>query len=198
MKHYSCTILSVLFLFTASFAQSKKEVKANKIKSTTEYTTEIIGGKEVTYKSSYSVFDKEGNTIEKQDFLPDGSLKKKNTAKYDGKGNKIEETNFVAKDDKPQDDPKPDAKNTKTVSKFNSANDKTEEIVYDAVSGKQLKKTQTSYTSGNKMLEAVFDGDNKLTKKSVYTYDKKNLRVERKTYDGSNVLIEGKKLVYQF
>lgn len=198
MKHYSSTIIAALFLFTSSFAQSKKEIKTNKIKSTTEFTTEIISGKEVTYKSSYSVFDKEGNTVEKQDFMPDGTLKKKSTAKYDGKGNKIEETNFVAKDDKSQDDPKPDSKNTRTVSKFNSAGDKTEEIVSDAISGKQLKKTQTSYTGGNKMLEVVFDTDNKLTKKSVYTYDKKNLRIERKTYDGNNVLVEGKKFVYQF
>src|ERR1043166_4842996 len=97
----TCILLSA---GTYCLGQSKKEIKANKIKSTTEYTTETISGKEVSYKSTYSVFDKDGNTIEKTEFGPDGSVKKKSTAKFDSKGNKIEETNFELKDDKKNDD----------------------------------------------------------------------------------------------
>jgi|ERR1051326_4304161 hypothetical protein len=190
--------LILAFVCLAAQAQSKKEIKTNKIKSTTEYTIQLVDGKEVNWKSCYMVFDKEGNTTEKTDFMQDGSVKKKNTAKFDSKGNKIEETNYVVKEDKKPDE-KPEGKNTKTVSKYNSGNDKVEEVVMDATSGKPLKKTQISYNSnGDKTTEVHFDGDNKLLKKEVYTYDKKGLKIEHKVYDGNNTLIEGKKYVYQF
>jgi hypothetical protein len=200
MKSTALLICSFILAGTCCFAQSKKEIKANKIKNTTEYTTETISGKEVTYKSTYSVFDiKSGETLEKTEFGPDGSVKKKSTAKFDGKGNKIEETDYEVKEDKKPDDNSNLAKNTKTLSKFNSSNDKIEELVYDA-NGKLLKKTKTDYNAnGDKILEVRFDGDSKLLKKEVYTYDsKKGLRIEHKTYDGNNVLLEGKKFVYGY
>lgn len=196
----SVFLVPIIFISICSSAQSKKEVKANKIKSVTEYTTETIAGKEVTYKSQYSAFDKGGNTIEKTDFLPDGSVQKKVTAKFDGKGNKLEENEAILKEDKKPENPKKgDIKNTKTTAKYNSNNNKIEEVVTDAVSGKQIKKTQTSYNSnGDKTIEVGFDGENKLLQKEVFSYDKKGLRIEHKTYDGSNNLTEGKKFVYAF
>jgi hypothetical protein len=200
MKRGTLLISAFTLITFLSFSQSKKEVKANKIKSTTEYTTETLSGKEVTYKSQSIVFDKGGNTLEKIDFLSDGSVQKKIIAKFDAKGNKIEENESILKEDKKVDDPKKgDVKNTKTISKYNSNNDKIEEIVLDAISGKQIKKTQTSYNSnGDKTIEVRFDAENKLIQKEIYSYDKKGLRIEHKTYDGLNNLIEGKKFVYTF
>ena len=193
-------IFGFLILLSVSdgVAQSKKQVKANRIKSTTEFTTETINGKEVNYKSTYTVFDKDGNTTEKTEFSVDGNVIHKTSSKFDGKGNKIEENEMVVKEVKKSDEPKPDVKTTKTVTKYNSSNDKTEEIVYDG-SGKQIKKIQTSYnSSGDKTLEVKFDGNNTLIKKEIYNYDKKGLKIEHKTYDGNNILIEGKKFSFQF
>jgi hypothetical protein len=190
----------LIFISLHAFCQSKKEVKANKIKTTTEYTTETIGGKEVTYKSQYDVFDKGGNTLEHTNFFSDGSVQKKVSAKFDAKGNKIEENETIVKEDKKPEDPKKgDVKNTKTVAKYNSNNNKIEEVVTDAVSGKQIKKIQSSYNSnGDKTIEVRFDGENKLIQKEIFTYDKKGLKIEHKTYDGVNNLVEGKKFVYTF
>ena len=192
-------ILFLLFFAGAAYAQTKKQIKLNKIKSCTETTTETVNGKEVSYKSQFSVFDKAGNTTEETDFLPDGGVRKKTTTKFDGKGNKIDETEMIMKEDKPKpDEPKPDIKNTHTVSKYDSNNNKTEEVVYDGA-GKQIKKIQTSYNmNGDKTIEVRFDKDNKLIKKEIYNYDSKGLKIEHKTYDGNNVVTESKKFAYQF
>ena len=90
-------------------------------------------------------------------------------------------------------------KNTRIVSTFNSANNKTEEIVYDAITNKQVKKMESSYNSnGDKTTELHFDANNKLIRKEVFLYNNKGLKIEHKTYDAINSLIEGKKFVYQF
>ncbi|MEW6470102.1 MAG: hypothetical protein AB1458_14340 [Bacteroidota bacterium] len=189
-------IASLVLLWGASSAQSKKKIKMYKIKSTTETTTETIEGKEVTYKSVHSVFDKEGETTEKTEYRPDGSVKRKETKKFDGKGNVLEETFYEVKDNKGGTD-KPGVKNTKKTYKYNSNDDVTEECEYDGA--KLLKKTVTSYNSnGDKSMEVTYDADGKLLKKSVFAYDKKGLKIEKKTYDANNNVIEVKKYTYQF
>ena len=191
--------ISSIFFFCLhfAFAQSKKEIKEYKIKSTTENTTETVDGKEVTYKSTYSAFNKNGETTEKTEYNPDGSIKRKETTKFDSKGNKIEETFYEVKDKK-NDSEKPAVKNTKTTSKYNSNDNKIEEIEYDGA-GKMLKKTIFSYNAyGDKTMEVVYDSGGKLLKKSVFTYDSKGLKVEKKTYDAANTVIETKKYVYGF
>ena len=190
--------LLVFFISFFSFAQSKKklkkEVKGFHIKSITEMLSEFENGKETaTRKDIYTVSDKDGNVIQKEDYKKDGTLKHKETALYDKDGNKIEETLFDAaeKQLKPE-------KNYKKTSKYDSNDNLLEEMEYDGT-GKLIQKMQCSYNSlGNKILEVMYDESGKLTKKTVYTFDNKGLRVEKKEYDGANNPLTVRKYIYQF
>jgi hypothetical protein len=199
MNRYTLHIFSLFWAFAFSaqlcVAQSKKLIRLNKIKSATEHTTKMVDGKELSYKSTYWTFDtKTGETTEKTEFFPDGSVRKKSVTKYDSKENIIEETEFSVKDKTPDDG----SRNTKTTYKYNSSNDKTEEVQYDG-SGKVLKRIVFSYNAnGNKTMEVKYDGENKLLKKEVFTYDKKGLKLEHKIYDSENVLLETRKFTYGY
>ena len=189
-------IVFILLCGTEVSAQNKKEKKAIKmygIKSVTENVTETLNGKEVTRKDSYTTYDKNANITLNEEYRKDGSLKHKETAKYDSKGNKLEATTWDAAEVQPGPE-----KYVKHVCKFDSDDNKTEEIEYD-VSGKMLSKAQFSYNSnGDKDLEVVYDASGKLTKKSVYLYNAKGLKVEKKEYDGVNALISDRKYQYEF
>lgn len=190
--------LACFLLSTVSFSQDKKklkkEIKGFKIKSITETVTEYKDGKETTpRKDVFTAYDKNGEVTQREDYHKDGSLKHKETAVYDSKGNKTEETIF----EPAEKQPKPE-KNVKHVSKYDSDGNEIEQLEYDG-SGKLVQKMQFSYNSkGDKTLEVTYDGDGKLTKKTVYTFDSKGLRVEKKDYDASNNLMSVRKYQYQF
>ena len=182
--------------FFSVFAQNKKErkiIKSYGIKSVTENVTEIVNGKEVTRKDSYTAYDKNANITVSEEYRKDAMLKHKETAKYDSNGNKIEETVFDASDNQPKME-----KNSKRVCKYDLNDNKIEELEYDA-SGKFVHKMQFSYNSkGDKILEVTFDSAGKLIKKIVYIYDAKGLKIEKKEYDAANVLLSSRKYQYQF
>jgi len=186
----------VMLIGLEASAQSKKEKKAIKtygIKSVTENVTETLNGKETTRKDSYTAYDKNANITAKEDYRKDGTLKHRETTKYDSKGNKLEESIFDAAET--QLNPE---KNIKHVCKFDSDDNKTEELEYDG-NGKLITKTQYSYNSnGDKILEVVYDASGKLTKKVVYIYNAKGLRVEKKEYDSANTLVSDRKYTYEF
>ena len=177
-------------------AQSKKEKKAFKtygVKSVTENVTETINGKETTRKDSYTAYDKNANVTLNEEYRKDGTLKHKETAKYDSKGNKLEETTW----DGAETTPNPE-KYVKHVSKFDSDDNKTEELEYDAA-GKLVCKNQYSYNSnGDKILEVVYDAAGKLLRRVVYIYNAKGLKVEKKEYDGANLMLSDRKYTYEF
>ena len=191
-------IIGVIFLQIGVIvsAQSKKEKKAIKtygIKSVTENVAETINGKEVTRKDSYTAYDKNANITLNEEYRKDGTLKHKETTKYDSKGNKLEETIFDAAETQLNAE-----KNIKHVCKFDGDDNKTEEMEYDG-SGKLLSKAQYSYNSnGDKILEVVYDATGKLTKKIVFIYNAKGLKVEKKEYDASNILVSDRKYTYGF
>jgi hypothetical protein len=192
--------LSVLTLF--SVAQSKKEIKNNKIKSVTELETVTENGKEITYKIYYCMFDKSGRIIEETDFNKNGNIQKRILTRYDNNNNKIEETYFYDKGSKPVDDKiKAESKqnlNTRTAYKYNANNDKTEETMFEIPSGKLITKQNISYNGkGEKVMEDTFNGEGKLIKKTTYTYDNKGLKVEKKIFNDANTLQTKKKYVYE-
>jgi hypothetical protein len=192
----SILLFSVVLLSFSSLAQNKKEKKAIKmynVKSITENVTEMVNGKESTRKDSYTVYDNNANVTLGEEYRKDGTLKHKETAKYDSKGNKIEETNWDAAENQPNPE-----KYVKHVSKFDSDDNKTEELEYDAA-GKLVSKAQYSYSSnGDKVLEVIYDASGKLSKKIIYIYNAKGFKVEKKEYDGSNTLISDRKYSYEF
>src|SRR5574337_897378 len=116
-------------------AQSKKQIKELTIKSVTETVTKYRDGKETaTYKATYKTFDKDGNTTLDIQYNENGTVRKKQTTKYDGK-DKIEEVtenNGGDADDEDNDNNDAAKKYKKITWKYNSAGDKTEEVDYDA------------------------------------------------------------------
>src|ERR1044072_4477926 len=168
-------------------AQSKKQIKDLKIKNCTETTTLYEAGKEVsTYKSGYSAFDKEGNTTEEIEYNTDGSVKRRETAKYSGK-DKIEEVVDERGDKEPGG---PSKTYKKTTYKYDADGDKTEEVEYDAA-GAVIKKTTYAYNKNkDKQFEMVYDGAGKLIKKTVYGYDAKGLKISKTVYGPGDVMIK--------
>ena len=109
-------LISLLLISCLAFSQSKKERKTIKtygVKSITENVTELINGKETTRKDSYTVYDKNVNVILNEEYRKDGTLKRRETAKYDSKGNKSEETIWNAAEIQPNPE-----KNVKHICKY--------------------------------------------------------------------------------
>ena len=189
MKAKQLLVLAII-LVTALQApcQSKKDRKKSKIKACTESFSETKDGKTSTYKVSYEEFDKSGRSILKIDYLPDGTIEKKESAKYDSYGNKVEEIiqNLVKN------------KYSRKTSKYNVHKDKTEEIEYDAANNIVNRTTYMYSGGGNKVLETITDGLGKQIEKSIYLYNSHNLKSEKQLYDKSNNLDSSKKWEYIF
>lgn len=193
MRIFIFTLLA--FISLTLNAQSKKQIKEMKIKSCTETTVLYIEGKEsATFKSAFSTFDKDGNTTEEIQYNQDGSVKRRESAKYAGK-NKTEEV----VDSRGEKDTEGNKNNyRKTTYKYNANGDKTEETDYDAA-GNVVKRTTYAYTkSGDKQFEVIYDGSGKLVKKIVYGYDNKGLRTSKSTYGPGDVLQKMVKYTYGY
>jgi hypothetical protein len=191
-------LFSLVILLLATFvlsAQSKKQIKEQKIKTCTEMTTLYEGGKETsTYKSGFRTFDKEGNTTEDTEFNTDGSVKRKEITKYSGK-NKVEEVVDQRGDKEADNAPKPYKKLTY---KYDGDGDKTEEVEYDAA-GTVVKKTTYAYNKNkDKTFEMVYDGAGKLLKKTAYGYDGKGLKISKSIYGPGDVLLKMVKYTYGY
>lgn len=195
MEKRILTGLFLLLLSVAVSAQSKKQIKEMKIKSCTETTVLYADGKETaTFKSAFMTFDKDGNTTEEIQYNQDGSIKRRETAKYAGK-NKTEEV-VDSRGDKDIEGNKTNYR--KTTYKYNANGDKTEETDYDAA-GNVIKRTTYAYNkSGDKQFEVIYDGSGKLVKKIVYGYDGKGLRISKSTYGPGDVLLKMVKYTYGY
>lgn len=190
-------LLIVIFLtcFSLSaFTQSKKEKKQIKmwgIKSVTETVTEVVNSKEVTRKDSYSVYDKNANRTYYEEYRKDGTLRNKESVKYDSKGNTLEETVFSGSGSQQE-------KNYKKTYKYDSDGNKTEESEFDS-QNKFLKKIVYNYNpNGEKTGEVEYDSENKIVKKTVYAYDSKGLRSAKKEVDAANNVISTRLYKYEF
>lgn len=158
MKFFFSIILSTL-VFCSVNAQSKKEVKDNKIKTVTEQVSATEGGKEVQYKDSYTTFDKNGNVTEQTEYNRDGSVKKKLVIKYDSFKNKVEELEYEGA-----------ALKQKRLFTYNSNGDKTIEATFDGT-GKLIKKETYEYNAkGLRTVKKVYNSANVLTETHTYTY----------------------------
>ena len=153
----------VLFCFAVSTAvgQGKKDIRDNRIATETSYVTSTENGKEITYKDSYTVYDKNGCVVEQIDYNKEGAIKRKETNKYNANKDKIEEVVYDAKDKTTQ----------KTTYFYNSQYQKIGEIEYDGA-GQIKKQILTTYNpNGMKAEKKTYDANKKLisTKKFTYT-----------------------------
>jgi hypothetical protein len=181
-------IILLLLISILSFGQSKKEAKKNKIKSTTVSQTIYDNGNPVTYKDSYEEFDKNGNTLIKIEYKKDGTVKHKETARYDIYNNKIEETEYDADDQT----------NKRKTYKYNAFNDKIEETEYNAAGAITKSSAYTYNTDGDRATEVITDESGKVKKKNVYTFNSNHLKVEKQSFNISNKLESLKKWSYEY
>jgi hypothetical protein len=155
------SILFILvFIPVFIFAQSKNEIKSNKIKSKTIERTEQKDGQTVTYKEFYEEYDKSGRTILQIEYGKSGEIKKKETFKYDSFGNEIEKTEYDKKS----------GATVKTVTKYDANGEKTEEIVYDSVGQIMQKQTYTVDNKGFRKEAKEYNSKGELRWKKTYTY----------------------------
>ena len=151
---------SFIVFSSALFSQGKKDIKTYKIKATSENVTATEGGKDISFRDSYTAFDKNGNTLEDIQYNKDGTVKKKITTKYDSNKNKTEEVEYdgtgVIK---------------KHLYSYNSKGDKTLEVTYDG-SGKLIKKEVYLYNNkGLKVEKKIYDANNTLLETHKFTYE---------------------------
>ena len=162
MKVYplnSGVILCLLYT-PFSFSQSKKEIKEYQIKS----TTEIVSEKGVTapHKDSYTAFDKNGNITEFTEFNKDGTVKTKQTVKYNSFKNKTEEVDYEG-----------NSIVRKRTYSYNADGEKEVELTYDG-KGKIIKKEIFKYNNkGLRSEKKVYDASNTLLETHLYTYQTK-------------------------
>ena len=85
----------VFFIYILSVnAQSKKELKKNKVKSYRQVHTSVENGKEVTVDALFHRFDGNGNLVEEINYDKDGKVKSHFIAVYNKNGDKTEEQVF--------------------------------------------------------------------------------------------------------
>lgn len=192
------TFIFAVLLFSGmatGYAQSKKEIKALKIKTATETVTSWESGKEVSWKSEYKAFDREGNTTERVEYNTDGSVKRKELNKFNAKGDKAEE---IIIDNSGNKKPENEDKYKHAVYRYNAKGDEIEDLRYDE-KGTLIRKTVTSYNSkGDKIMEITTDGSGKVLKKTINSYDSKGLRTERSIYDAADKLLKKHKFTYTY
>jgi len=158
MKNLIVLLLAIVPIFAMS--QSKKELRSNKIQSKTIERTEQKDGQTITYKESYEVYDKNGNTILREEYNKAGEVKTKESFKYDNFGNMIEKIEFEKKT----------GKTIKTLCKYNADGNKIEETVYDS-GGNIIEKK--SYSYNNKALRTEvkeYNGKGELRWKKSINY----------------------------
>ena len=116
MRRSFIVAVSILLTF-CSFAQSKKDIKKNKIASVT--VTETANGK--TIDDSKTMYDANGEVIEKSEYNKEGSLKKTMKYKFNNLGDAVEEYEYDEKHNLKE----------QTLIRYNANGGKKEKLVYD-------------------------------------------------------------------
>lgn len=184
MKTKIILLFTVLLPFVGT-AQSKKEIKKFKIKSTTVMLADAVSASEI--RNSFSKFDTDGNVIEDIEYNRDGSIKKREVFKYNKNGDVMEE--MVISNGKFK---------KKIAYKYNAKNEKVEEIHYDDKDNVIEKHVNTFDALGNKTLETITDAKGTLLRRIVTTYNPKGLKTEKKIFDGNGQLLATRKFTYAY
>jgi hypothetical protein len=192
--------LKLIFCFSfiyivefSCYSQSKKIILKAKIKSMTEYVTLFGNGKELTYAESYILYSKKGKVLESTNYDRTGNIRKKETFKYDGENNKIEEIIYCKKE---AEENKKESIENKI--KYSTNEDKTEEVEYGNDTNVTKKIIYAYNNQGEKSSEIYYDGQGNVKKKINYTYNLKHLMIKRESYREDNTLESVKSYKYEF
>lgn len=149
-------LFAFLLVGNTTIAQSKKDIKKNKIGSLT--VTETSGSK--TINDSKTTYDENGEVIEKSEYNKDGILKKTMKYKMNNLGDVVQEEEYDEKNSLKE----------KTIISYNASGDKKDELVYDS-NNKLVKKHVYVYDKkGLKTERKTYDASGKLISSKKYTY----------------------------
>lgn len=154
-------IIMMVLIPIIGISQSKKEIRDNKIKSTSIEKTEQKDGQSITYKEFYEEYDKNGNTILKIEYSKAGDIKNKSTYKYDNFGNVIEKTEYERKS----------GETTKTLTKYDAMGEKSEETETDNDGNILQKQTYKVDNKGLRQEAKEYNGKAELRWIKKYTYE---------------------------
>ena len=99
---FAVAILFASFVVLSVSAQSKKDLKKNKVKSVRETETTLVNGKELTADNSFYRYDSNNEVIEEIDYDSEGKVKMHNTYVYNKNGDKIDPIYFFYNDLTPE------------------------------------------------------------------------------------------------
>lgn len=177
-----------MILTSGIFAQSKKEVKKNGIKSVVESDIVVANGEEKTVKRLEKKFDSAGNVLEKVSYDKQGVLKRKQVYEYNKK-NQIQQRTVFDKDGKQV---------RRLVYDYNPDGQVNSEKNYGSTDELEWEE-KTKYNGFGEMISKITaDDKGNILKSITYTYDKKGMRTERMEIGDNGKLKDGKKYEYQY
>ncbi|HET6245487.1 MAG: hypothetical protein H0V01_13390 [Bacteroidetes bacterium] len=188
MKNLLLFFYIVSSLFASElYAQSKKNIKKNKIESYREVVTEGIDEKQVTYTAVENNYNPNGKLNSETVKTKDGKFKKKRIITFDKLGNEIEEEIYNS-----------EGKLKEVIKTKYKDGKKTEVSTFDP-NQKLLTKQMIVYNNlQDKTQEKLFDASGKLIEKTNYEYDKRGLRTTKTISDGNGKIISTRKYEYRF
>ncbi len=190
MKKLNCLVIFLLFagLSTQTYAQSKKDIKKNKIKSVKVTMTSVKNGLEVTVPESFERYDADSKLLEIIDYDKEGKVKMHESYTLNKNGDVIEQIEYTE-----------DGKVAKkSIAKYDALGDKTEESRFDGNGNLINKELYTYNAQGERTTEITMDPKNVVTKKEFLLYDKKGMKIERRTTDGKGTVLEIRKYTYEY
>lgn len=158
MRILPCLVL--LFVGTSAIAQSKKDIKKNKIKAITEQVTDYVGGKEITKTDSYKKYNKEGQVVEEVEYDKNGKFKRKIVSKYNEFDDKTEEAVYDAENKLVE----------REVYKYDSYKEKSEVLHYNERNELDSKAVYVVNSNGLKTERRLYDTKGKLLQVKKYIY----------------------------
>ncbi|MBK7856487.1 MAG: hypothetical protein IPJ79_17755 [Bacteroidetes bacterium] len=187
-----CKPLLLLCIFcnmqAAVYAQSRKEIKKLGIKSETVKVVEVANGQEKEIIESEELYDDNGNTVSEKEYDKKGVVQRKEVRTYNKNGDLTEEVDYGENETVIK----------KTVVLYNGNGEKTEEKTTDQ-SGKVTEWYKHGYNArGEKIYELKLAPDAKTITKSIFTYNNKGLKSEKKVFDANDKLLIHKRYYYRF
>jgi hypothetical protein len=147
-------------LFTGSgFAQSKKDIRKNNVKTLTETITTFENGKETTRNDLIQKFDKKGQVIEETRYDKSGKFKEKVVTKYNNLDDKTEEIIYDANG----------KQHSREIYKYDAEGDKSEEWHYDD-RNELVSKSFYTTKKGLRIERKTYDMKGKLIQSKKYEY----------------------------
>lgn len=138
-------------------AQSKKDIKNNKVKS----ITEVIVKGDKTYNDTFQSFNKNGNVLEEIKYDNSGKIKERVTYKYNKSNKKSEQITFDASGNQ----------KGKETYKYNADEEKNEESIYDGNNKLISRSVYTYNAKGLKKQKKTFDAQGTLVQTKTYQYE---------------------------